>query len=173
MTADASCAEVTAILDKREEPADDLISVLIDARDSDGKLSEAELVQVPLQPLAGHESTANSINMSFVALCQYPDELARLRANPDLIPTAVEELLRYVNISGSAFVPLARVTREDVCLGGVRIPAGETVLLRPAHYLVEGSHAAALGRRTAEVGRPAAGRGHDGDHEVEQLAAAG
>jgi cytochrome P450 len=117
------------ITQKRDSPEDDLISVLIDARDSGGKLSEAELVDFCIQLLAaGHETTANSINMSFVALCQYPDELARLRADPGLIPAAVEELLRYVMISGSGFIPLARITREEVRLGGVTIPAGETVL---------------------------------------------
>jgi cytochrome P450 len=114
---------------KRQEPEDDLISVLIDARDSAGKLTEDQLVQFCIGLLAaGHETTANSINMSFVALCQHPAELARLRADPGLIPAAVEELLRYVIISGSGFVPLARVTREEVRLGEVTIPAGETVL---------------------------------------------
>jgi cytochrome P450 len=114
---------------KRQAPGDDLISVLVDARDSAGKLTEDELVQFCIALLAaGHETTANSINMSFVALCQHPAELARLRGDPGLIPPAVEELLRYVIISGSGFVPLARVTREEVRLGGVTIPAGETVL---------------------------------------------
>jgi cytochrome P450 len=117
------------ITQKRKAPEDDLTSVLIDARDSGGKLTEDELVQFCIGLLAaGHETTANSINMSFLALCQHPDELARLRANPGLIPAAVEELLRYVIISGSGFVPLARITREEVCLGGVTIPPGETVL---------------------------------------------
>ena len=117
------------IAQKRKAPEDDLISVLIDARDSAGKLTELELVKFCIGLLAaGHETTANSINMSFLALCQHPDELARLRADPGLIPTAVEELLRYVIISGSGFVPLARITREEVCLGGVTIPPGETVL---------------------------------------------
>jgi cytochrome P450 len=117
------------IAQKRKEPEDDLISVLIDARDAAGKLTELELVKFCIGLLAaGHETTANSINMSFLALCQHPDELARLRADPGLIPTAVEELLRYVIISGSGFVPLARITREEVCLGGVTIPPGETVL---------------------------------------------
>jgi cytochrome P450 len=114
---------------RRQAPEDDLISVLVDARDSAGKLTEDELVQFCIALLsAGHETTANSINMSFVALCQHPDELARLRGDPALIPAAVEELLRYVIISGSGFVPLARITREQVRLGGVTIPAGETVL---------------------------------------------
>jgi cytochrome P450 len=117
------------IAQKRRVPEDDLISVLTRARDSAGKLTEDELVQFCIALLAaGHETTANSINMSFVALCQHPAELARLRGDPGLIPAAVEELLRYVIISGSGFVPLARVTREEVRLGGVTIPAGETVL---------------------------------------------
>jgi cytochrome P450 len=117
------------IAQKRQAPADDLISVLIDARDAAGKLSEVELVKFGVGLLgAGHETTANSINMSLVALCQYPDELARLRADPGRIPAAVEELVRYVIISGSGFIPLARITREEVRLGGVTIPAGETVL---------------------------------------------
>ena len=117
------------IAQKRNEPQDDLISVLINARDAGDKLSEAELVDFCIQLLAaGHETTANSINLSFVALCQNPAELARLRADPGLIPAAVEELVRYVMISGSGFIPLARITREEVCLGGVTIPAGEAVL---------------------------------------------
>ena len=117
------------ITKRRQVSEDDLISVLVDARDSASKLTEDELVQFCIALLAaGHETTANSINMSFVALCQHPVELARLRGDPGLIPAAVEELLRYVIISGSGFVPLARVTREEVRLGGVTIPAGETVL---------------------------------------------
>jgi cytochrome P450 len=114
---------------KRMEPADDLISVLIAARDSGDKLSEAELVRFCFGLLmAGHETTANQLNMSFVALCRHPAELARLRADPDLIPAAVEELLRFVQIAGKGSIPPARVTKEEVCLGGVTIPAGEAVL---------------------------------------------
>lgn len=117
------------IVRKRKSPGDDLITLLIDTRGSAGQFSDIELIKFCIGLLiAGHETTANAINMSFVALCQYPGELARLRADPSLIPAAVEELLRFVNISGSGFVPLARVTREEVCLGGVTIPAGETVL---------------------------------------------
>lgn len=117
------------IADKRKAPADDLISVLINARDSDGKLSEDELVLFCIGLLAaGHETTANSINMSFVALCQHPEQLARLQAEPELIPAAVEELLRYVNFGGGGAIPSVRITREEVCLGGTTIPAGEPVL---------------------------------------------
>jgi cytochrome P450 len=138
---------------KRKAPEDDLISVLIDARDSAGKLTEDQLVQFCIGLLAaGHETTANAINMSFVALCQHPDELARLRADPSLIPGAVEEFLRYVIISGSGFVPLARVTREEVCLGGVTIPAGETVL--PLFNVANRDPAAFDDPDRLDVGRP-------------------
>lgn len=114
---------------KRKEPADDLISVLIDARDSGDSLSEAELVRFCFGLLmAGHETTANQLNMSFVALCRHPAELARLRGDPGLIPAAVEELLRFVQIAGKASILPARITREEVCLGGVTIPAGEAVM---------------------------------------------
>jgi cytochrome P450 len=140
------------IAEKRQAPGDDLISVLIDARDAGGKLSELELVKFCIGLLgAGHETTANSINMSFVALSQYPDELARLRADPGLIPVAVEELVRYVIIAGSGFVPLARVTREEVCLGGVTIPAGETVL--PAFHVANRDPAAFNDPDRLDVGR--------------------
>jgi cytochrome P450 len=117
------------IAQKRKEPADDLISVLIDARDSGDRLSEEELVRFCFGLLmAGHETTANQINMSFVTLCHHPAELSRLRADPALIPGAVEELLRFVQFGGAGNIPLARITREEVRLGGVTIPAGETVL---------------------------------------------
>lgn len=114
---------------KRAEPGDDLISVLIDARDSGNKLTEDELVNFCLTLLAaGHETSANAISLSFVALCQHPGELERLRADPGLIPGAVEELMRYLILSGSDFVPATRVTREEVCLGGVTVGAGEAVI---------------------------------------------
>jgi cytochrome P450 len=114
---------------KRQAPADDLISVLIDARDAGDKLSERELVRFCFGLLlAGHETTVNQINISFVALSEHPAQLARLRAEPGLIPGAVEELLRFAQLISSSAVPLPRITREDVCLGGVTIPAGEAVL---------------------------------------------
>ena len=114
---------------KRKAPGDDLISVLTDARDTGGKLTEDELVRFCFVLLAGgYETTANMISLSFAALCQHPAELDRMRADPDLIPAAVEELLRYVDINGSGFVPFSRITREEVSLGGLTIPAGEAVL---------------------------------------------
>jgi cytochrome P450 len=114
---------------KREHPADDLITVLIAARDDQDRLSEEELVRFCFGLLiAGHETTTNQLNMSFVTLCHHPDQLAALRADPGLIPGAVEELLRFVQMAGAGAIPPARITREEVRLGGVTIPAGEAVL---------------------------------------------
>jgi cytochrome P450 len=111
---------------KRAEPADDLMTALIAARDQDDRLSEEELMVLGCTVLiGGHETTANQINLSLLTLLDHPAELAKLRADPDLIPGAVEELLRYVRLGG--LVP-ARVTSEDVQIGGVTIPAGETVI---------------------------------------------
>jgi cytochrome P450 len=113
---------------KRAEPADDLMTALIDARDSQDKLSESELVTLSLGLLiAGHETTANQINMFLLTLLRHPDQLARLRADPDGIPRAVEELMRFVQL-GEGGAALPRVTTEDVELSGVTVPAGAAVL---------------------------------------------
>lgn len=120
----------TLIADKRETPADDLITVLLDT----GGLPEEELIRFCVTLLlAGQETPANMISLSFAALCRYPAELGRLRADLSLIPAAVEELLRYVVISSGGGVTLSRITKEEVSLGGVTIPAGATVL--PARYI--------------------------------------
>ena len=75
--------------------------------------------------IGGHETTANQINLSLLLLFDHPGEVAKLRADPGLIPAAVEELLRCTRLGG---LPPARVTTEDVQLGGVTIPAGEEVM---------------------------------------------
>jgi cytochrome P450 len=112
---------------KRARPGDDLLSALIEARDSGDRLSEQELTLLGSTLLvAGYETTANHISLSVLALLEHPAELAGLRAEPGLIPAAVEELMRYVRLTGGA--ALARVTTEDTELGGVTIPAGEVVL---------------------------------------------
>jgi cytochrome P450 len=111
---------------KRAQPADDLMSALIAARDDADRLSEEELtVMCCALLIGGHETTANEINLSLLLLFDHPGEAAKLRADPGLIPGAVEELLRYTRLGN--LVP-ARVTREDVQIGGVTIPAGEQVI---------------------------------------------
>ena len=112
---------------KRAQPADDLMTALIAARDHADRLSEEELTTLGCTLLiGGHETTANQINLSLLVLLDHPAELGKLRADRELIPGAVEELMRYVRLGGG--LPPARVTTEDVQLGGVTIPAGEAVL---------------------------------------------
>ena len=116
----------TLIENKRAQPADDLTSALIAARDDADRLSEHELTAMCCGLLiAGHETTANQINLSLLLLLDHPGQVAVLRADPGLIPGAVEELLRCTRLGG---LPPARVTREDIQLGGVVIPAGELVI---------------------------------------------
>jgi cytochrome P450 len=128
MTALAELYEYFAELIRinRERPGDDLLTALIAARDFGDRLSEDELTNLACTILvAGYETTAHHISLSLLALLDHPAQMARLDADPRLIPGAVEELVRYVRIG---VLPLARVTTEDVDLGGVTIPAGETVL---------------------------------------------
>jgi cytochrome P450 len=111
---------------RRSNPGDDLMTALIEARDEDDKLTEDELTALGCALLiGGHETTANQLNLTLLVLFDQPAQLAALQAEPDLIPGAVEESLRYLRL-GSALPP-ARVTREEVELGGVTIPAGAAV----------------------------------------------
>jgi cytochrome P450 len=112
---------------KRREPADDLLSALIAARDDEDSLSENELVSMAfLLLVAGHETTVNLIASGMLALLLNPAELARLRAEPALIGAAVEELLRYVNpVNHTTF----RCAAEPVEIGGVRINRGDPVIV--------------------------------------------
>jgi cytochrome P450 len=111
---------------RRREPRDDLTQALIAASDADGALSAAEVVaNCALLLVAGHETTTNLIGNGLLALLRHPDQLAQLREHPELMNSAVEELLRY----DSSVQATARVAKEDVELGGRRITAGQTVIL--------------------------------------------
>lgn len=125
---DFTCYFTDLFAAKRAAPADDLITALIAARDEHGTLSANELMNLCLGLfIAGHETTMSQINMGVLTLLHHPDELARLRDDPGLIPHAVDELLRFVQISpGGGTLP--RVTTEEVDLGGVRLPAGSAVM---------------------------------------------
>jgi cytochrome P450 len=112
---------------KRTAPADDLLSALVAVRDGQDRLSEEELTSmVFLILVAGHETTVNLIGSGVLALLNHPEQLALLRAKPDLLPDAVEELLRF---DGPLQVATFRLTAEPVNIGGVTIPAGEMVLV--------------------------------------------
>lgn len=130
--AGAAWAELHAYLDsliddKLREPADDLMSRLVtDHLEPAGELTRQDLVTTCALLLnAGHETTTNMISLSTVALLEHPGQLAALREDPDLLPAAVEELLRYLSIAD--LVP-ARVATEDVELSGTTIRAGEGLI---------------------------------------------
>ncbi|WP_224390821.1 cytochrome P450 [Pseudonocardia sp. ICBG1293] len=113
---------------KRAEPDDALLSSLAAVSDEDGdRLSQEELVAMAVLLLvAGHETTVNLIGNGVLALLTHPEQLARLRADPSLVPTAIEELLRFDTPVVQA--PM-RFTAEDVTFSGTTIPAGEMVML--------------------------------------------
>lgn len=114
------------IVAKRAEPADDLLSDLVHASDEGDSLSGAELVSMAfLLLLAGHETTVNLIGNGVLALLRNPDQLAALRADPSLLPGAIEEFLRY---DGPVNIATLRFTTEAVEVGGVTIPEGEFVM---------------------------------------------
>ncbi|MFB6818985.1 cytochrome P450 [Streptomyces sp. NPDC056347] len=112
----------------RRAPRDDLMTALIEARDGRDRLSELELVDLCVGILvAGHETTASQIPNFVLTLLDHPDQLARLRAEPALVPNAVEELLRFVPLGSGAGQP--RYATEDVEVGGTLVRAGSPVLV--------------------------------------------
>ncbi|MBV6759107.1 cytochrome P450 [Rhodococcus opacus] len=107
---------------KRATPGEDILSDL--ARDDD--LTVEELIGVAfLLLLAGHETTANMLALGAFALLEHPEQLAELRADPDLMPDAVEELMRYLAVADIFY----RYATEDIELGGETIGQGSTVVV--------------------------------------------
>ncbi|MEJ8653988.1 cytochrome P450 [Streptomyces sp. MS1.AVA.3] len=116
------------IEEHRRAPQDDLMTALIDARDVNDRLSELELVDLCVGILvAGHETTATQIPNFVLALLDHPGQLALLRAQPELINGAVEELMRFVPLGSGASQP--RYATEDVEVGGTLVRAGTPVLV--------------------------------------------
>ncbi|MEV0689735.1 cytochrome P450 [Streptomyces sp. NPDC050388] len=116
------------IAERRAKPGDDLISGLIAAHDEDDdRLTEQEMISTCVLLLnAGHEATVNSTVNGWWALFRNPDQLAALRADHSLVPTAVEELMRY----DTPLQLFERWVLEDIEIDGTVIPRGaETALL--------------------------------------------
>src|SRR5262249_40573362 len=111
---------------RHDEPGDGVISDLVQVRDADGdRLSERELVTVVLSlVIAGHDTTANFIANSVWALLTHQDQLALLRADPGLMPQAVQELLRWC---GPVLVSRMRYATEDADLGWGTFQTGDAV----------------------------------------------
>ncbi|MFE4831006.1 cytochrome P450 [Streptomyces sp. NPDC056672] len=111
---------------RREKPGEDLISGLIAAHDDGGRLTEAEMVATCALLLnAGHEATVNATVNGWHALFRNPAQLAALRADRALLPTAVEELMRY----DTPLQLFERWVLDPVEIGGTTIPRGAEVAL--------------------------------------------
>ncbi|MCV7378987.1 cytochrome [Mycobacterium alsense] len=111
--------------ERRSHPDDGLISQLVRATHEGDKLSDREAIaMIFLLLLAGHDTTSNLIGNSVVALLDHPDQLARLRAEPELLNTGIDELLRFTT---PVPVGTLRVALEDVEIAGTRIPKGSRV----------------------------------------------
>lgn len=122
----------------RAKPRKDLLTALEQIEEQGDRLTEGELIgNAQLLLVAGHETTTMLIGGGTLALLRHPDQLARLKADPALIPQAVEELLRYV----SPVQFTHRLAKEDIALGGKTIRKGQFVYLvlaaanhDPAHF---------------------------------------
>ncbi len=110
---------------RRRQPKDDLVSALIAARDAQDKLSEDELLAMCILLLiAGYETTVNLLGNGLLTLLRHPDQLALLKNDPDCLPTAIEEMLRFESpVQRATF----RLTTETVEMGGTPIEKGQQV----------------------------------------------
>ena len=124
--ADEAYAYFETIIDeRRRQPRDDLVSALLAAEEEGDRLTREEMLAVMLLILvAGNETTRNLIGNGTLALLRNPGELRRLREDPGLLDSAVEELLRY----DSPVQLDDRTVREDVEIGGRSIRAGKRVV---------------------------------------------
>jgi cytochrome P450 len=135
--------------ERRKNPGDDLVSHLVSVRDAEGdRLTEDELVTTCILLLnAGHEATVNVTGNGTLALLRNPDQLARLRDDRALLPTAIEELMRF----DSPLQLFERTATEDVEIGGVTVAAGQKI----AALLGSANHDPAVfeAPETLDVGR--------------------
>ncbi|NEO94730.1 MAG: cytochrome P450 [Moorea sp. SIO3G5] len=115
------------LISKREkDPQDDIISYLIAARDDSDKLSEEEVLSTCiLLFMAGEETTVNTIGNGMLALLNYPEQMEKLKQEPKIIQTAVEEMLRY----DSPVQMAGRIASEKLEIGGQTIQKGEKMHL--------------------------------------------
>ncbi|MEU7028139.1 cytochrome P450 [Streptomyces sp. SBR177] len=110
---------------KVRKPGEGVLDDLVARQLQDGAPDRAELIQLAtILLVAGHETTANMISLGTFTLLRHPERLAELRADPALLPGAVEELLRFLSIADG----MLRVAREDIEVEGTVIRAGEGVV---------------------------------------------
>jgi cytochrome P450 len=110
---------------RRRVPREDLLTRLVEAEVDGERLTDEELLGFfQLLLVAGHETTTNLLSNAVLCFLEHPEQLARLRAAPELLPSAIEEVLRY----RSPVQAMWRVTRREVALHGQVIPPGRLVM---------------------------------------------
>jgi cytochrome P450 len=113
------------VAEKRQHPTDDLISQMIAIEEEGDRLSETELLSmITLLIFAGHETTSNLIATGTMMLLDHPDQLEKLKADLSLVPSAVEELLRF---NGPATIAGPRFAIEDIELAGQSVKKGDVL----------------------------------------------
>ncbi|WP_424533026.1 cytochrome P450 family protein [Sphaerisporangium viridialbum] len=143
---------------RRAEPGDDLLSDLIRAQAEDGdRLDDTEMVTLVWHLVLAGQTPTNLIANAVVALLSHPAQLAALRADPGLMPLAVEELVRWC---GPTLLSIPRYAREDVELHGTQVRKGEAVTAAVAAANRDPRAFADPGR--FDVGRTAGPAGHLG-----------
>lgn len=111
---------------RRRNPGDDVLSLMVRAESDGDQLSEEEILGTSVTILnGGHETTTRFLATTVLDLCRFPGQREKLRRNPELIESAVEEFLRF----GGPFQRDARVCKEPSEIRGARIEAGQTLLL--------------------------------------------
>lgn len=125
VTAEMRSYLASLIAQRRESPREDLLTRLMEAEVDGERLKEEEILGFfQLLLVAGQETTANLINNAVLCFLEYPDQLTRLRQQPELLPLAIEEVLRF----RAPLQFVLRATRRPVEMHGQKIPAGELVL---------------------------------------------
>jgi cytochrome P450 len=115
------------VAEKRQRPGDDLISQLVHLEDEGDHLSENELLSmVGLLIFAGHETTSNLIGIGTLMLLTHPEQFEQLKADPSLVASTVEELLRF---NGPVLTPAPRFVAQDIEFGGQHLKQGELLIV--------------------------------------------
>jgi cytochrome P450 len=117
---------IELVAEKRKHPGDDLTSQLLQLEDEGDHLSEIELLSmIGLLIFAGHETTSNLIGIGTLTLLYHPDQLQRLKDDPSLIPSSIEELLRF---NGPVLMPAPRWVVEDTEFAGQQLKKGDILM---------------------------------------------
>ncbi|MFG2793313.1 cytochrome P450 [Streptomyces sp. NPDC048419] len=122
---DAYFEELIDRKQKQAVPGDGVLDELVHRQLRDGELDRQDVIAfATILLVAGHETTANMISLGTFTLLQHPERLAELRRDPELLPSAVEELMRMLSIADG----LLRRATEDIDAGGTTIRAGDGVV---------------------------------------------